>query len=299
MTVTDYCLCGLRLRSTLPLPELARWAGTSEGDPDVTVEAAAVPDRLQDAVSQGEYLSVSPDAVLLNIPDAVRILTRRGREISVDIAQNAADEGWRLFLLGAAFGHLCHQRGLLPLHAASLQTGSRTLAIAGPSGAGKSTLALALVQQGAALLSDDVTVLQTEPEILVQPSYPRLKLWREALDAMGIPAGALQPVRAGLEKFDLRPHEGFDPRPRPLDALLILSEGEETGLRRLTTIEAAGAIRQNIFRPRAASLLGRDAAIFAKAAALAGVVPVFAFVRPKKFEALGAGVALLERTFAA
>ncbi|MEV9042980.1 hypothetical protein AB0072_26060, partial [Klebsiella pneumoniae] len=91
------------------------------------------------------WVTVTEDGtVRLAIRGLVHILVQGGRHITVDIIDSRDERGWRLFLLGAALGYLCHQRGVFPLHAASLTVGGRTIALAGESGAGKSTLAFAL-----------------------------------------------------------------------------------------------------------------------------------------------------------
>jgi hypothetical protein len=50
-------------------------------------------------------------------------------------------------------------RGFLPLHATAIELSGKAILIAGPAGAGKSTLAAELIQAGARLVSDDLTVL--------------------------------------------------------------------------------------------------------------------------------------------
>jgi serine kinase of HPr protein (carbohydrate metabolism regulator) len=48
------------------------------------------------------------------------------------------------------------------IHASCVAIGGRGVLIAGPSGSGKSDLALRLIDRGAALVSDDYTVLQAQ-----------------------------------------------------------------------------------------------------------------------------------------
>ncbi len=301
MTTTDYLLCGLRLRSALSLPSLLPWPGDDMRAPDIVVSQGPIPELPEPAAIRGEYLTVAADgAVLMNLPGVARICTRGGREIIVEIAPDATDDGWRAYVLGSALAHLCHQRGLLPLHAATVRIGSRTVAIAGTSGAGKSTLALALNQRGHALLSDDVTVLRVSPGAppIALPAFPRLKLWRDALDAHGVDPAPLKRVRAELEKYDLPPGEDFDAAPRPLDAVLFLEEGGEPALRPITTLETVPRLEVNVSRRKVGLLLGRKAELFAQCAAASSALRAFVFSRPKDFSTLASGAALIEESLA-
>src|SRR3569623_476792 len=91
-----------------------------------------------------------------HVPAAGTFLVRDGAV--VEFAEAAgADPGWVTLLLhGTARGALIHQRGELPLHAATLvpPKGDVAVAICGATGAGKSTLAAALALRGWALLAD-------------------------------------------------------------------------------------------------------------------------------------------------
>lgn len=287
----DHVLCGWRVRSALPLPELLPWAGPADHPPDITVAAGPV------AAAEGDdWVTVTPDgSVRLVVPDLVRMLVRGGREVVVDIAGSARDAGWRLFLLGAAVGCLCHQRGVFPLHAATLAVGGRIVALAGESGAGKSTLAFALTRRGHRLLSDDLTVLRPAGDgIEMLPSFPRLKLWRDVLDAAGQGSAALERVRAGLDKFDLRPRVGFDPAPRRLDAVFVLRKGDAPAALPVAPAAAVPLIHGNVVRPRIAQLLGRQAALFAESALIARRVPVMRLVRSPDFARLEETARLVE-----
>jgi len=252
-------------------------------------------------MNPGKYLMAGADgSVLIRVDGLVRILVRDGRSVTVEPLSNEAADSWRLFVLGSVLGYLCHQRGLFPLHAATLRIGGRTVAIAGHSGTGKSTLALALTRRGHGLLSDDMTVLQVERNapVRVLPAFPRLKLWRASLDALGVGVEGLPRVRDGMEKFDLRPRAGFDPTVVPLDAILTLGEGPEPELVLRPATTALPVVRSYVYRPRMALYLGRQAAQFAQTAEIVRSVPVYRLDRPKRFDALAATVALIEERFA-
>ena len=305
MAPMDYLLCGWCVRSALALPELLPWPFGERTVPDITIRETSVPAVLDNPVTQGESLVVSADgSVLLHIKGLVRILARGGNEIFVEILRHEASEGWRLFLLGSTLGHIIHQRGLFPLHAACLKVAGRTIAIAGASGMGKSTLAMAMVQRGHALLSDDLTVIQQAglaiPHVL--PAFPRLKLWRDTLEKLAIDPGGVPRVRDGMDKFNLASSHsfGFDPAPSPLHAVLLLNEQAALGLAAVPVLEAAAAIRDHMFRPGIGALLGKahQGRLFRQSVALASTVKIRRLQRPKEFAALAATIDLIEEHFA-
>lgn len=292
----DYFLCGWRVRSQLPLPELVRWSGPEEGEPDVVIREGEVPERLDAPLTPGRYLMVDAEgAVLLHIVNQVRFLARGGNEIVVQLLSPEARESWRVFLLGAVLAYLCHQRKVFPLHAATLKVNGRTIAIAGHRGDGKSTLAFALTQRGHTVLSDDLTVVGGGPDaVQVLPAFPRLRLWRNALEAAGASIEGLARVRDGLEKYIVAPPAVFDTTPTPLDALFILGEGPEPALLRLAPTAAFPAIQAHICRWRTANVLGRRQDLFAHTARIASSVPIYRLIRPKRFDALLSAVELVE-----
>ena len=114
--------------------------------------------------------------VMLTVDGVGRYLVRGGAEILVDAAGGAAERDVRLFLLGSALGILCHQRGLLPLHANAVVANGAAYAFAGHSGAGKSTLAAHFAQAGYEILCDDVCVISFDEagQPLAWPGLPRL-----------------------------------------------------------------------------------------------------------------------------
>ncbi len=294
----DYFLCGWRVRSALPIPELIPWPRSDERPPDIVVEEGPVPEALDRSVTPGRYLMVDPAAgtILLRIADRMRFLVRDGHRVTVDRMGGEEPDSWRLFFLGTVLGFLCHQRGVFPLHAATVQVDDRTVAIAGTQGAGKSTLAHALTRRGHRLLSDDVTVIRGDADrVEILPAFPRLKLWRNALDAAGIGTEGLSRVRPQLEKFDLRPQGDFALAPLALDAVLVLGEAPDATLSRLAPTAAVPAVQAHVARRPTAVALGHQGRLFATTARIVSTVPVYRLLRPKRFEDLPDIVTLVER----
>jgi hypothetical protein len=75
-----------------------------------------------------------------------------------------ATDGLLLFLLA--------RTGRTPIHAAGIMVGGTALLLAGPSGSGKSSLALAAMNRGLGVLSDDTVYVQTDPHLAVW-GFPR------------------------------------------------------------------------------------------------------------------------------
>ncbi len=128
-------------------------------------------------------------------------------------------------IVEALLGRLDH---VFALHATTVTRGDRGLILAGPAGSGKSTLGWALVQAGAALLADDVTVLERQSGLLLP--FPRMLRPRPA------PA-----TGAASRAFPLAFDDG--PRLRPADVpvrrdpvrpgcvILLHAEGDEPASR--------------------------------------------------------------------
>jgi hypothetical protein len=146
----------------------------------------SLPTELLEGEALNAYTQAKPGELLFSIPGVARFRVHDGDTIEYQ-EENGADPGLvSLYLHGTARGALIHQRGELPLHAATLvPPGKETgLAICGPSGAGKSTLAIELVRRGWLLVADDTTRVTCEDgKLLAWPSRDTIKLWKDACEA--------------------------------------------------------------------------------------------------------------------
>lgn len=287
------------MRSSLPIPELPPWPGGVDGaqPADIVLTEGAVPEDLPDEIGLNGFVRVGRDGtVLLKLSDDLRFLVKDGREVTVELCSDVGRQSWRLYFLGTVIQYVCHQRGAYPLHAASLRIGPKVVAIAGHRGDGKSTLAFELARRGHRMLSDDLTVLQArDGEIQVFPAFPRLRLWRETLDAAGVSAEGLSRVRPDMEKFNLQPGEGYDPTPTRLDAVVVIAGHPDLELKRCSLTEAVPLLIPYVCRPKVARLLGRKPDLFRFTGAIAAQAPVYHLRRPKRFDQLADVAAAVER----
>ena len=139
------------------------------------------------ALSQFDPLPASPDAPDITVSRVSQLANRmsprpinRGEvfdngfrfgwkdEVTFDVfggdrIEYCPGTGWRDELPATFYstvtGLTLAWRGFLSFHATALEISGRAILLAGPAGAGKSTLAAELMQAGARLLSDDLTVL--------------------------------------------------------------------------------------------------------------------------------------------
>lgn len=299
----DLVLCGWRLRSALALPDLAPWTGDDQA-PDVEICIGEVPGDIGPQTHATPFLQVARSgACRFEVSAVAAYLIEEGRRITIapHIAPDAPDV--RVFLFGTAFGVLCHQRGLLPLHASCVSIGGRAVAVAGASGAGKSTLALALARRGHPVLSDDVCVVDWRAPggPLVLPSAPRLRLWREALDSFAISPDGLERSRPDMEKYHLDYGAAFQLQPQP-QPLAVLYHLKETGLPRdqgfhpLTGVAAVEVIGDNVYRRRPAIRMADGVrALFLATTRVATTVRVAALHRPDDLAGVDALAVALER----
>ncbi len=137
------------------------------------------------------------------------------------------------YLLGPVMGFALRRRGMTPLHASAVRIGDAAVAIAGDAGAGKSTTAAALALRGAGGLCEDIAALhESEGRFCIEPGYPRVCLWPDAVEKLLGSRDALPNLTPTWGKKFLNldgVRAKFEPRPMPLGAIYLLAprcEGE-------------------------------------------------------------------------
>jgi hypothetical protein len=226
------------------------------GIPGATIRRVdQLPDGLPDGVPAGPLTWAKPGQLLFAPPGIGSFLAREG--VAIEFSQHAdADPGLiSLYLHGTARGALIHQRGELPLHAATLVPpgGDAAVAICGPSGAGKSTLGAELSRRGWTLVADDTTrVTWNGTHALAWPSRDSIKLWRDACEAAGIDVGGLERVTQRLDKYYV--HVAARDQPARLGTIVELMPGAAGGA--MTPGEKMALVTRNTYRPAHITALG-------------------------------------------
>jgi hypothetical protein len=263
-----YWLSGLKLESDLLLPALAQWDGPGDAAADIAIRRGEVPPRLDrpDHVAP-IFQTRGCNEYLLTLPGTGRILVRNGNEVTVDPETGADASATSAILTGTIQAVLWHQRGLLPLHASVVAIGGRAVALCGPSASGKSTLAAMLAAQGCAVIADDLCLVEAGESgaVCVLPGRTRLRLWRDALDRLGMTPSVLTPALTARDAFffDCR---RVVPRGRFVLGAVVTLFRRASGsieLERIRGARAVGTLVGAVHTRRAAGALGRAHEIFA------------------------------------
>ncbi|SDK79792.1 Hpr(Ser) kinase/phosphatase [Franzmannia pantelleriensis] len=284
-----YSVYGLTVASSLVLPELLQASATAA--PDLEIENGHIT-PLCDHEGKEPWVSASNAITQLYFNDIVRLRIEHGQRIIVeslhaeDSQQEAESRDIRLFLLGGGLGAALYQRSWLPLHLSAVKTTAGVWGFTGRSGAGKSTLAAWLhYHHGWPLVSDDVAVIRPEEnDPVLYPGPPRLKLWKDALKALGLSTHGLEPDRTRLDKYQLSHHQGFQASKQSLHALVVLEDvphNETASIERITGLDAFQAVIATLYRPELGHLGDTPARLLQDVSALAARLRVYRFRRPR------------------
>jgi hypothetical protein len=283
-----------RLESDIQIPELEGCAGS--GSIAVTITLGGVPSMIG-GVPYGRFCSISATEYLLDIPQVARFYVAHGTEVRMEAATDAPAADVSTYLLGSVFGALCHQNGLLPLHASSVQVGDGVTAFLGDSGAGKSTMAACLQGRGYAIASDDICLLADEAgEMRVIPVAGWLKLWRTSLDHLGETPEERNRVYSEDDKYRLYLEAQAGDRPvlRNLVFLEKAAEGEAR-LEPLSVPETLARMMQLTYLGYITELTGSHARVFGQCARVLQGAKGYRLVVPWGFEAMDGVLKVVER----
>jgi hypothetical protein len=294
-----YWLAGLRIVSELPLSGLLPSDAAATGD-TITIRRASIPEKLHPPTTIQDEAEYDGSALLFTVPEVGRYLIRDGSEILIDAQVSADKNDVRAYLLGSAFGTLCHQRDILPLHSAAIDVADGCVAFIGHSGAGKSTLAATLSARGHQVIADDVSFLRRDNDgnVIAWPGIGRIRLWEDAVTALACNGPGVERELRGYNKYLVPiPAPGHPNMPRRLRRIYHLDTapaGTAATINRVRGASAIDLLMQNVYCASFAACMGRKPATFAICTAAARQIPLFRFNRPMGFHVLQSGIEVLE-----
>jgi hypothetical protein len=117
------------------------------------------------------------------------------------------------------------QRGDLPLHAAAVEAGGRSLLLAAPGRFGKTTLAGAFLRAGHRVLSEDISCLSGRPPSVI-PGPAMLRVRHDSFERLDFPG--THRIGADEDRVHLAFDDGArgDGEPVPLAGIVLLRKGD-------------------------------------------------------------------------
>ena len=287
LLINSYCLAGLIIRCSIPLPELIT-TENPQNIVDVCITEGDVPESLSasnPAASSENWFESHGNSFLLKIPSIARYLVKDGSSIVFEKIGPGNYQQVRQFLFGSAFGALFLQRQYLPLHACVLSKDNHTIAFAGDSGAGKSTMAAWFHQAGYDLISDDVCVFKFngDKEPLMYSTYPRIKLCRDAMYNFDIRTDECQQDTIRSDKYHVSIEDRFHRGPAKLDHLFFLQYGENTTIIPMSTGEAVHQLAVNTYRKEFIKIMKLQGVHLKNCTEIAKNTNIQVLERPKDF----------------
>jgi len=194
-----YRVCGLKISSDTPLPELPLVEKDQPGSVDLCLRmldssGQAPPTAGQwvtsEALDNGQpWLSCArtDGGYLVRVNElADFLIDAAGRQVSCFAGARTSVQTLRHLFIDQVLPLVLNLRGQDALHATSILTGAGLCAFVGPSGVGKSTLAAAFQLEGYAVLSDDCLAVHEESAgFVATPAYPGVRLWQDTATALG------------------------------------------------------------------------------------------------------------------
>jgi hypothetical protein len=301
LPLNNYRIGPLLYVTDLSLPELPP-GKLEEGERAVSIRMGEVPPALSAPLATEESYEANDTEFLLRLPGVATYYVRDGVEVIVDREPGAPELDVRSYLMGNLFAVLCHQRGLLPLHASAIATPRGAVAFLGTSGTGKSSIAAFLARRGHRILADDICLVDPAAphDRRVLPVAPWLKLWSATLNAMGKTSRGLSRIFSDDEKYRYTLEE--PQAPTALAELILLERAEgraEVTFERLAPVHALHAMLDLTYQSWLVRATGRTERYFLRCGQALDGVRVTRMRRPWGFNAMETTLVALEAHLAA
>jgi hypothetical protein len=177
---------------------------------------------------------------------------RGGQLITVWPAAGAERKDIEIFLFGPVWATLCHQRGLLPLHASAILSDGRITAFAGRSGTGKSTTAALMHAANYQLFADDILPISFDKNSVpgAWPYLRRLKLHTDSIVQLALTAGEPVSEKLDKDKYFVHPKHAADDKWSRFERLYLLEidpAKSQHSIDRLVGAEAVCALVEHTY----------------------------------------------------
>lgn len=206
-----YCMYGVTIESEIELPSESNSGPEAGSGPcDLYVRNSLTPLKSVEGIRWSAKRSSSElrvydvyNGLLLCVAEDIRIhIPYQGKTVTVDALESQRSEV-ALYLTGTVLALYFMLRGAIPLHAAGVELGGKTVGIMAPSGTGKSTLLWYLQNRGARFISDDILPIHiVDGQPFLEPSGSlHSRLWGETLRAFFMDFTNSQRIIPHIDKY--------------------------------------------------------------------------------------------------
>ena len=203
-----------------------------------------------------------------------------GREIVWSAAAGASIEAARMDVLGRVLSVALHAGGRFALHGSGVAIDGHAVGFLAPKFSGKSTLALALVNAGAELLSDDTLPVDLEPAPNAWPGVHTARVFQDSAQRLALVEPVAEPGFTVKHTVATVATPRIRSCPAPLAALYLLAPTPPnvaaTPAER-TLVTSFAATVELVRHAKVGALLGHSEAgrVLDRAAVVASRVPVY------------------------
>lgn len=236
-----YMLCGWRTLSSIPLTGGPSLHGDEKVDIHIQLMAGASPIGKNEEKVVFEH---SAQCSRIRVRDVADFEIIKGCQIRIWPAARAMQRDIEIILLGPVWATLCHQRGLLPLHASAIVKEGAIAAFAGHSGAGKSTTAALLGSLDYELIADDILPVSFDSNSVpgAWPYLRRLKLPSDSISQLGVTPTERVSETLDNKKYFVHPKYTASDKWIRLERLYLLDVHRSDSLASIDKIAGAEAV---------------------------------------------------------
>jgi len=227
-----YTAYGYALNSEIKLPG---FTSAFEGKTDIIVSRRTAQPTKDKKNQYAIFAHKMPTGLMVNWHGVASYSITHGHEIVVYPEKDSIPEMVAQPLYGIVLAAILLQRSHLVLHGSSVAINGKAIVLVGEKGFGKSTLTAGLLARNHDFISDDVTAfsISNSTDLQVLSGIPRIKLWPDAVSALGYNLESLSHVSPLSPKYLLMVQDQFKSIRVPLNAIVMLDHGRTIELQEM------------------------------------------------------------------
>ena len=252
-----YQLYGLKVQSNIEFVQLysVEPFPLEAADMDIWVEKSdELSKPFEKIKAAGKYFDITDHGIWFdNQAGHFLVETQNGKTIMkcIKYSDITYDEA-KAFLLGNCLAIAMTQRKKLAIHGSTLLVGEKAIIVCGGSGSGKSTTAMGVIDKGAGLLADDISVIDIVSEsgkAIAYPGFPEQKLCRDAALERGLELDSLRYIDEDKDKFALDRDSIFVKEKKEVSDIFIISKsnGSAVEIEEVSGEDSINAVIDNLF----------------------------------------------------